>query len=318
MEHFDFHSVCLVGARDFWVFLFQNEVILSFGRWNPLEWYVFQPNAKLWNSNAIKLIKKKWNIFNVLVNYSVGATIVDETVQQLDAYSAKVGELTSIFNKLINQTLNKSVEGKQSKGKWCSVIVNRCQSYIHQLQNSTKDEALKKHRVAVQVFENELQKLTFEKQSFENFRSKFPTVASEKIAPAKVLNSKFDDYAKDIITRLEESAKKSRKCVIVCWDTALTKEINSAIPTIKEKLEKIHKELLDALKAAKSKTDETINKLENDNYAINDLVLRVYNVQKTIHLMIDYYDEMGEKDVVTLIPTAIEELTKGCRNYQTQ
>lgn len=198
------------------------------------------------------------------------------------------------------------------------MIVNRCQSYIHQLQNTTKDEALKQHRVAVQVFENELQKLTFEKQSFENFRSKFLMVASEKIAPAKVLNSKFDDYAKDIIKRLEESAEKSRKCVVWCWDTELTKQIKSAIPTIKEKLEKIHKELLDTLKAATSKTVETINKLENDNYAIDDLVLRVYNVQKTIHLMIDYYDEMGEKDVVTLIPMAIEELTKGCRNYQTQ
>lgn len=92
---------------------------------------------------------------------------------------------------LIRNTLNSYFVSSQFVYQWCGVAANCFQSYLQQLQNTTKEEAIKQHHIFLQMLEEDIPNLH---------------AAMNKLLAAR---SYFDEYSTDsLIARLDASNKE--------------------------------------------------------------------------------------------------------------
>lgn len=162
----------------------------------------------------------------------------------------------------------------QSIYELCGTAINHFQSYLQQLENSTKDGSRQQHHVVALLLEGGLMRMTFAQQKLEESRPSFDKISEDSLAPE--LDTDFADYrlkSNQEIARLRPLIKESRKCVLgICRDTDITRHLKSSIRKIEENLvnfEKLNNELKQAIKDSElnAKNMETKCKFEADDIA---------------------------------------------------
>lgn len=223
------------------------------------------------------------------------------------------------MNTLVESTKEKYFVLTHSNYEWCGVTINRFQSYLQRIQNSTKDEAMKQHRIEIQVLRDGLKKITTAKDGLEKTYLYFLNIARKNIALTTRLNAEFNKYndhdVYEILRYLTLKAEKSRQCVWkICWDTKLTQQIKSVIQSIEKKRDEIRVKLDQAFENA----DIHMNKMKTtfwaDILAIRDVIPQVEITLETIKNVIE--DDLHDSVVINEIKIAVEKLIEECRKYR--
>lgn len=220
---------------------------------------------------------------------------------------------------LVENTKEKYFVLTHSNYEWCGVTINRFEAYLQRIQNSTKDEAMKQHRVEIRVLKDGLNKITSAKQGLEKTYSNFLTIARKNVGQTTQLNSEFNRYSyvhvEWLLIRLLLEAEESRQCVLqICWDTKKTREIRSLIQTIEKKRDKILLDLEVALQNAGIHMEKMKTTFGEDILAIRNVIPQVRVAMNTINDVI----EEGSHDSVTIneIKVAVQKLIEECRKYR--
>lgn len=258
-------------------------------------------------------------ISDFLANSSVGDCRVNETLQKLDEYAARVGELTDEMSTLVENTKEKYFILTHSNYEWCGVTIKRFQAYIQRIQNSTKDEAMKQHRIGIQVLTDGLNKITSAKDGLEKSYSDFLNVARKNVASTTRLNAEFNKYSDynvhKLLVYLIFEAEKSRRCILqICWDTKLTREIKSMMETIEKKRVKIHADLQQAFENADIHMNKMKTTFWGDILAIRDVIPQVRVTMETIKNVIE--EDLHDSVIINEIKIAVEKLIEECRKYR--
>lgn len=220
---------------------------------------------------------------------------------------------------LVENTKEKYFVLTHSNYEWCGATISRFQAYLQRIQNCTKDEAMKQHRIEIQVLKDGLNKITSAQHGLEKTYSNFLTIARKNVAQTSQLNGEFNRYSayhvEELLIYLMLEAEKSRQCILkICWDTKETSQIRSLIQTIEQKQDKILLDLEMALQNARIHMDKMKTTFGDDILAIRGVIPQVKVAMSTINDVI----EADSHDSVALneIKIAVQKLIEECRKYR--
>lgn len=220
---------------------------------------------------------------------------------------------------LLRSTMDTYYELTQSMHKWCDVAINHLQSYLQQLQRTTKDEAMKQHLIAIQLLKDGSEKVPETQQKLQNASSNFDELSDVRLIVQ--LDEDFDDYnfqSTVQIDYIKSLCENSRKCVLfVCWDTDETRHLKSTIRELEENLAKakiLNNELKEAIKKAEYKADVMKANFETESNAMLYIRSEARIAVHTINTIVE--EDAFDPEVNNLIEVAIENLIEECRKYQ--
>ena len=259
------------------------------------------------------------NLVDLLLSCSVGDFAVNETLRKLDKFSVRIEKVSSDINGLVEDTMDKSADLIQSNHEWCAVAVNLFPLYLQQLQNASKDEAMKQHRIVIPVLENGFKKITAAQKRLEEIWSSFSEASGRNITLSFQINGEFNEYRDHYVYKLNQHLQSdeagSIRCMFwICSDTSLTYHIRSMLDEIAKKMEKVRKDLDTEFKNSDPKINETRAKLKREVVAISDVKSQAQITLDTIKDII----EVGAHDSVIIneIKISAEKLIKECQNYK--
>lgn len=237
----------------------------------------------------------------------------------MDEYAAKVDELTDEMNTLVEHSKEKYFVLTHSNYEWCGVAIKRLQAYVQRLQNSTKDEAMKQHRIEIQALKDGLNKITAAKDGLNETYTDFLKGAFKNVALTTILNTKFNEYndqhVHKLLVQLIWKAEKSKRCVLkICWDTDLTRQIKSLMETIDKKRVKIHTDLVQALENIDIHMEKMKSTFWADILAIRDVIPQVKAALETIKNAIE--KDSHDSTTINEIKIAVEKMIEECKNYR--
>lgn len=228
-------------------------------------------------------------------------------------------DLTDQLKVLLRNAMNAYVVSTQSVYQACGVAVNCFQSYLQQLQNSTKDETMKQHYIVFQLLEEELLKIHSAQGKLQEARVSFDEVSEAALFPR--LDADYNDYSnqsKQQIERLEEDLKKSRKGILsIVHDNDVTRHLKSTIQEIIKNLvrfEKWNDALKEEIIEAESMAKEMKNRFEDEFNAMIHVKSHAQVAFDTIYIAIKEDDFNFE--INNLIKISVEKMINVCRIYR--
>lgn len=248
----------------------------------------------------------------------------EEFIGILDKYRSESNltgglELAGEVKMLLKNTMSQYFVSAQSIYQWCGVAINCFQSYLQEYQNTTKDEAMKQHRIAVQVLEDGMKKIHSTQHNLHEATLSFDQISEVSLIPR--LDADYADYSNESklhIQRLESDLKESRKGILsIVRDNDKTRRLKSTIQEIIKKLvkfEKLNNVLKDAIKEADLKAKGIKKNFEDELNAIVDVKSRAEIALDITSIAI--IDDIFDFEINSLIKIAVQKLIEKCRKYR--
>lgn len=228
-------------------------------------------------------------------------------------------ELADEMQLLLKNTMNAYYVSAQPIYQWCGVALNCFQSYLQRLQNTTKEAAMKQHRIVVEVLDDGFKKLHFAKQSLQKIVLSFDRISESALIPR--LDADYDEYSaqsKQQIKRLESELKESRKGVLsVIRDNDKTRQLKSTINEIIRNLvefEKLNNVLKQGIKEADLKAKEVRKNFENELNAVVDVNSQARLTLDIINVAIG--DDVFDFEINSLIKISVRKFIEKCQTYR--
>ena len=199
----------------------------------------------------------------------------------MDEYSVKTAELSGELEQLMGKATDDYHGIIQTNCKWCDVATKYLRSYLQRIRNTTeKEEAMKEHQIVAPMLEEAFKNMTSQQQMLDKIRLNFTEPAEKNRELTRKLFVEYYEYRKSyvdpLLVRLEEDKKNSIGCnLITCWETELTRQLESLIVNINIKEKKAREALDTAVGRANTRTDSTKVKLMNEQFAISDLKIKI-------------------------------------------
>lgn len=218
---------------------------------------------------------------------------------------------------LIN-TMNAYYVSTQSMYQWCDVAIDHFQSYIQQLQDTTKDEAMEQHHTLVQMLEEELEKISMAQQKLHELRLSFDEISEVKLTPR--LDKDFDNYSAQSnqqIKLLNSDIMDKMSVLLNLWDSNGVRHLKSKIREIKENLvtfKVLNDELKEAIKQAEYKANEMKTNFEDEINAMAHVRSLAQITLSTINSIIE--EDAFDPEINNIVEVAVGNLIKKCKEYR--
>lgn len=205
--------------------------------------------------------------------------------------------------------------------RWCDVAINNFQSYVQHLQHTTKDEAIKQHRIAVQMLEDVSDMIPNAQKKLQEASLGFDKFSNIKLMLQ--LNDDFDDYIFQTTVYIDYTkslAEESKKCVLfVCWETDETHRLQSTIRESEENLAKakiLNNKLKEAINRAEQEAEDMKTNFETESSAMAYIRSQARITLHTISTIIE--EDAFDPEINDLIVVATKNLSEECRKYRAQ
>lgn len=228
-------------------------------------------------------------------------------------------ELASEVKDLLKNTMSTYFVSTQSMYQWCGVAINCFQSYFQQFTNTSKNETMKQHRIAVQVLEDGLKKIHSTQHSLHEATLRFDAISEVSLIPQLDAHYEdFSDLSKLQILDLESELKESRKGILsIVRDTNETRHLKSTIQGIIKtmvRFEKLNNILKEAIKEADLKAKAIKKNFEDELDAVIDVKSRARAALDIINIAI--MEDIFDFEINSLIKIAVQKLNEKCRKYR--
>lgn len=228
-------------------------------------------------------------------------------------------ELVHEAKVLLKNTMASYFVSTQSIYQWCGVAVNCFQSYLQEYQNTTKDQAMKQHRIAVQVLEDGLKKIHSTHHNLHE--ATFSLDEISEVSLISRLDADFEEYGNESklhIESLESDLKESRKGILsIVRDNDATRQLKSKIQQIVKqqgKFEQLNNVLKEAIKEADLKAKAIKKSFDDELKTIDEIKSRAMIALDVISIAIK--DDIYDFEIISLIKIAVQDFIQKCRKYR--